>query len=83
MKTGRFAFSAVAAVLTALGCARQSVEARLLPPPSATPPEVGTEAPNFSFTPVTMSGIGKATRLSALKGQTTVVWFFPKARTRG
>ena len=46
-------------------------------------PEVGSKAPDFKFTPVTLSGIGKSTKLSALKGQTAVVWFFAKARTRG
>lgn len=55
-------------------------------PPSAAAlpiPEVGSLAPDFDFTPVTKDGIQKPTRLSALKGQTVVVWFFFKARTRG
>jgi hypothetical protein len=64
-------------------CSRQSAETWPTPAPSATPPEVGADAPNFAFTPVTTSGIGKKTTLASLKGQTTVVWFFPKARTRG
>ena len=70
-----------AAMSLSLACARQSMPPA--PAPLASPPEVGSKAPDFAFTPVTMAGIGKPTKLSALKGQTTVIWFFFKARTRG
>ena len=46
-------------------------------------PEVGSNAPNFAFTPVTKDGVGKPKKLSDYKGQTVVLWFFIKARTRG
>jgi hypothetical protein len=83
MKTQGFAVSALASALTVLACAGQSAETAPMPAPSATPLEIGTAAPNFAFTPVTTGGIGKKTTLASLKGQTVVMWFFPKARTRG
>ena len=46
-------------------------------------PEVGSNAPNFTFTPVTKDGVGKPKKLSDYKNQTVVLWFFIKARTRG
>ena len=82
MKLGRMAFPVLTALLsTSLLDAQQPGAA-----PAASPlpvPEVGSMAPDFEFTPVTMGGIQKPTKLSALKGQTTVIWFFFKARTRG
>ena len=68
------------AAATALS-AQQPGAARAAPP--SPMPEVGSMAPDFTFAPVTMAGIGQPTKLSSLKGQTVVVWFFPKARTRG
>jgi hypothetical protein len=79
VKTEHIRIALVAAALTASVATAQQPAA----PPALPIPEVGTDAPDFDFTPVTTSGIGKATKLSALKGQTVVVWFFPKARTRG
>lgn len=83
MKLARIALPALAAALSAaLASAQQPAAA-----PPATPtlpiPEVGSMAPDFDFTPITSGGIQKPTKLSALKGQTVVVWFFFKARTRG
>lgn len=47
-------------------------------------PEVGANAPNFTFRPVTKDGIANRTRrLSDYRGQTVVLWFFVRARTRG
>lgn len=47
-------------------------------------PEVGSPAPDFTFRPVTAKGISERTaRLSDFRGQTVVLWFFVKARTRG
>ena len=84
MKLGQMAFPALAALLSAsLLDAQQPTAAA---PPASPPlpvPEVGSMAPDFEFTPVTMGGVQKPTKLSALKGQTTVIWFFFKARTRG
>lgn len=47
-------------------------------------PKVGDVAPDFAFRPVTSDGLAsKPARLSDYKGQTVVLWFFVKARTRG
>jgi hypothetical protein len=83
VKTEHIRIALVAAALTASVATAQQPAAAPAAPPALPIPEVGTDAPDFDFTPVTTSGIGKATKLSALKGQTVVVWFFPKARTRG
>lgn len=53
-------------------------------PAGATPLAVGTAAPDFSLGGATKDGVlGEPVRLSALKGQTVVLAFFPRARTRG
>jgi hypothetical protein len=47
-------------------------------------PKVGDVAPDFTFRPITKDGLAaKPARLSDYKGQTVVLWFFIKARTRG
>ena len=47
-------------------------------------PKVGDVAPDFSLPGATIDGVMKApVKLSSFKGQTVVVAFFPKARTRG
>jgi thioredoxin-dependent peroxiredoxin len=47
-------------------------------------PQIGAQAPDFSFIPSTRDGVSAAPmRLSDLKGQTVVLAFFPRARTRG
>jgi hypothetical protein len=47
-------------------------------------PEIGSVAPDFTFRAITSTGIAPAVaRLSDLRGQTVVLWFFVKARTRG
>ena len=55
--------------------------------PAAQPevgPKVGEMAPDFSLPGATIDGVMKAPiTLSKLKGQTVVVAFFPKARTKG
>lgn len=91
MKIRGLAFPLLALTVSAAACAKKPAAAPPAPAAGTTAsaqaplpvPEVGSKAPDFKFTPVTTAGIGKATKLSALKGQTTVVWFFPKARTRG
>jgi hypothetical protein len=65
------------------GAAQKDIPLAPVPATMLAAPDVGTPAPNFLFTPVTKAGIGKPTKLSDLRGQTVVVWFFPKARTRG
>jgi hypothetical protein len=47
-------------------------------------PKVGEMAPDFTFTGVTRYGIlGQQMSLASLRGQTVVLAFFVKARTRG
>ena len=55
------------------------------PPAPATPtPEVGTVAPDFAVTGATRYGLLRdSIRLSDLRGQTVVLAFFFKARTKG
>ena len=56
--------------------------------PAAPQPEVGPKigemAPDFAFTGITRYGkLAEAKKLSDFRGQTVVLAFFPKARTRG
>lgn len=55
--------------------------------PAAQPdvgPKVGEMAPDFEFTGITRYGkLASAKRLTDFRGQTVVLAFFPKARTRG
>jgi len=47
-------------------------------------PKVGDMAPDFEFTGITRYGrLASAQKLSGFRGQTVVLAFFPKARTRG
>jgi thioredoxin-dependent peroxiredoxin len=47
-------------------------------------PQVGAEAPDFTFIPSTRDGVAPAPKkLSDYRGQTVVLAFFPRARTRG
>jgi peroxiredoxin Q/BCP len=47
-------------------------------------PKVGEMAPDFAFTGVTRYGkLANPQKLSDLRGQTVVLAFFPRARTRG
>jgi peroxiredoxin Q/BCP len=56
--------------------------------PAAPAPEVGPKvgemAPDFEFTGITRYGkLANTQKLSDFRGQTVVLAFFPKARTRG
>jgi thioredoxin-dependent peroxiredoxin len=54
------------------------------PGTAATAPAVGQMAPDFTLPGATRYGLLKEpVKLSALRGQTVVIAFFPKARTRG
>ena len=47
-------------------------------------PKVGEMAPDFAFTGITRYGkLAEAKKLSDFRGQTVVLAFFPKARSRG
>lgn len=53
-------------------------------PPPEVGPKVGEMAPDFEFTGITRYGkLAEAKKLSDFRGQTVVLAFFPKARTRG
>jgi thioredoxin-dependent peroxiredoxin len=52
--------------------------------PAAPTPEVGTMAPDFAITGATRFGVLRdSIRLSEFRGQTVVLAFFFKARTKG
>lgn len=52
--------------------------------PAAPPLEIGAEAPDFALPGATRYGVLKdEVRLSDFKGQTVVLAFFFRARTRG
>jgi peroxiredoxin Q/BCP len=57
--------------------------------PAAAPapevgPKIGETAPDFEFTGITRYGkLATTQKLSDFRGQTVVLAFFPKARTRG
>jgi len=54
------------------------------PGTAATAPDVGQMAPDFTLPSATRYGLlQNPVHLSDLRGQTVVVAFFPKARTRG
>lgn len=53
-------------------------------PPPEVGPKVGEMAPDFEFTGITRYGkLAETKKLSDFRGQTVVLAFFPKARTRG
>lgn len=53
-------------------------------PQAEVGPKVGEMAPDFEFTGITRYGkLATPQKLSDLRGQTVVLAFFPKARTRG
>jgi thioredoxin-dependent peroxiredoxin len=54
------------------------------PGSAAFAPDTGTMAPEFTLTGITQAGImSDKIKLSNYRGQTVVLAFFPKARTRG
>jgi len=70
----------VAAVAFLIGAA--TVEAQQAAP--AGGPKVGDLAPDFTLPAATMNGVSQTpVKLSDLRGQTVVIAFYPRARTRG
>jgi thioredoxin-dependent peroxiredoxin len=54
------------------------------PGSAATAPEVGQMAPDFTLAGATRYGLLRdPVKLSDFRGQTVVIAFFPKARTKG
>ncbi len=73
---------AVLTVITSSAAAAQ--EAPPAPGSAAFAPTVGQMAPDFALPGATRFGLLKApVKLSEYRGQTVVIAFFPRARTRG
>lgn len=69
---------------SAIVMASQSTAQQSSPDPQLRTPAVGELAPDFTVRPVTRFGALSAPfRLSDFRGETVVLWFFVKARTRG
>jgi peroxiredoxin Q/BCP len=78
--TCRSALSALAALATATSLHAQQPA----PGSAATAPAVGQAAPDFSLPGATRFGLLKdPVKLADYRGQTVVLAFFPKARTKG
>lgn len=76
----------LAAALVAATAAAAAAQQPQTPQPgsAAFAPEVGAMAPDFTLPGATRYGLLKQpVRLSELRGQTVVLAFFPKARTKG
>ena len=81
MKHSRLGALCVAASLLALSTAKGQQPAT---PAPEVGPKVGEMAPDFEFTGITRYGkLANSQKLSDFRGQTVVLAFFPKARTRG
>lgn len=74
----------VAVVATLLAVPFLGARAQQAAPAPEFGPRVGDVAPDFEFTGITRYGkLAAAHKLSDFRGQTVVLAFFPKARTRG
>ena len=79
---GRLAALTLAALVGPIGVARAQQTTTAAPP--QTGPKVGEIAPDFSLPGATRYGrLRDAVTLSALRGNTVVLAFFIKARTKG
>jgi peroxiredoxin Q/BCP len=80
----RAAGLAVALVAGATGLLAAQQPQTPQPGSAAFAPEVGAMAPDFTLPGATRYGLlAKPVKLSELRGQTVVLAFFPKARTKG
>ena len=75
----------LAALMVALGAASSAAQQAAAAPGSAAfAPDVGATAPDFSLRGSTRYGLlQNPVKLSDFRGQTVVLAFFPKARTKG
>lgn len=75
-----FLAAALALLITRAASAQQTAPAS----PAPTAPEVGAQAPDFALPAATRYGLLRdPVRLSDLRGNTVVLAFFYKARTKG
>ena len=80
----RFVQLAALSLLPALVAGTGAGAQQAAPGTAATAPEVGQMAPDFTLPGATRYGLLKdPVHLSDLRGQTVVLAFFPKARTKG
>lgn len=80
MSTYSRAWLSLVALVVAVPAAAQQAQ----PGTAATAPDVGQMAPDFSLPGGTRYGLLSApVKLSDYRGQTVVLAFFPKARTKG
>ena len=74
----------LAALAVAIGFPAGAQQTTPQPGSAATAPDVGQMAPDFSLPGATRFGLLKdPVKLSDFRGQTVVLAFFPKARTKG
>ena len=72
------------AAVALLASARSATAQQPAPPAAPPGPEVGQQAPDFAIAGATRYGILRdSLHLSDFRGQTVVLAFFPKARTKG
>jgi peroxiredoxin Q/BCP len=80
----RWFSAAGASIVLAASASLVGAQAAPAPAPAPTPLSVGVMAPDFTVTTVTADGLtAKPFKLSEHKGETIVLAFFPKARTKG
>ena len=75
----------IVAAMMAIPCSLAVSQQPATPAPQAeVGPKMGEMAPDFEFTGITRYGkLAESKKLSDFRGQTVVLAFFPKARTRG
>ena len=81
---GRFTITAGLAGLATALLATGATAQQAAPGRAASAPNVGQMAPDFSLPGATRFGLLRdPVKLSSFRGQTVVLAFFPKARTKG
>jgi peroxiredoxin Q/BCP len=79
MLSASLRFSALTAALLLSAATAGTLQAQ-----SAGGPKVGDIAPDFTLPAATLNGVSQTpVKLSDLRGQTVVIAFYPRARTRG
>ena len=72
------------ALVVLVGASSTAIAQQPQPGSAATAPDTGQMAPDFTLPGATRYGLLRdPVKLSSLRGQTVVLAFFPKARTKG